>query len=790
MKHTLALLASLLLAPISVLHATDENLAQKNQRKQPGVDILTGKSHSAINERNPLPSARVVWQMNESTTLAEHPFALKKNGDVKFEKLEGVELEASLKRAGTGFNAVLDPKSFLSVDSALVKNLRPSGDALTLYVRARYEPGAAGTLFYSDFLTLGVHPSGLAIALLGVQTPQGKVYREMPLAKVERGGWLDLVLRIGQGRVNFYCNGELKISLPLLQKLVSPFANELRIRRMGWRRGKVEIWRPFNDESGTIRIATLALWDKSISDRELAFLSGVEKLAPAGKESPFDKAIVEYNKFFDASVEKDVATCGKLSRSLEEMAAKDPSRPIYHLSQPLGWLYDPSGAFFYKGRYHVFSYHNIYAKLAYNSLDHYVSDDLLHWTQWPIGPWADSADEIYGIWLNNLFIDDEGVPTTIYCAHGEKRNLRGSTCDYGDHGILARSHDGLVSFSNKEVVLPNFYHDGHIWKEGGTWYCLTADGYNGSRDGDMGDGAVIFTSPDLKHWTQQGEIFTLRKNSRNKEGRFEFPYLLSFGNKDVLMMGSGPSRYWVGRLDREKFKFIPDNAEGQLIDYSAPSHCFNPLTVDARGPGGSPRRIIMAMIPAVKGGGDGLLPWNGIHAMPRTLEFDGQHLRQEPLPEFESLRGEHETQRDLTVGPSASKFIRTRSDAVEINAEFEPGDAKRFGLKLLLSDDGASFVRVWFDTATGDYGVDGEVLHKGSGPSYLTKGQRVRIRAFVDKAVVETFVNGQTCTTIPLVKDAKTSQTVLANGLDLFSEGGTARCTQLDVWKMNGIVAK
>jgi len=80
--------------------------------------------------------------------------------------------------------------------------------------------------------------------------------------------------------------------------------------------------------------------------------------------------------------------------------------------------------------------------------------------------------------------------------------------------------------------------------------------------------------------------------------------------------------------------------------------------------------------------------------------------------------------------------------------------------------------------------VDGQVLHKGSGPSYLAKGQRVRIRAFVDKAAVETFVNGQTCTTIAQVNAPRPAQP-LADGLDLFSEGGTARCTKLDVWKMN-----
>jgi hypothetical protein len=60
----------------------------------------------------------------------------------------------------------------------------------------------------------------------------------------------------------------------------------------------------------------------------------------------------------------------------------------------------------------------------------------------------------------------------------------------------------------------------------------------------------------------------------------------------------------------------------------------------------------------------------------------------------------------------------------------------------------------------------------------------------VDKAVVETFVNGQTCTTIAQVNDPKTAQPLLAGGLDLFSEGGTARCTKLNVWMMNRAESK
>ena len=230
----IALTAALLLAPLAALHAADD----------------------------PLPTAKAVWRMTANEAAAKHPFALKAYGPVKFTQLGEADATASRKRGGAEASATLTAESFLSIETERAAELRPTSDALTLYARARFEPGTAGTLFFSDFLTFGVHPSGLAIALLGVKTPQGKVYREIPLAKVERGGWLDLVLRVGDGRVEFFCNGDLKTSLPLGQKLVSPFTNELRLGAMRWLPAKANLGHP-KCEYGTKQIATVALWHRA-----------------------------------------------------------------------------------------------------------------------------------------------------------------------------------------------------------------------------------------------------------------------------------------------------------------------------------------------------------------------------------------------------------------------------------------------------------------------------------------------------------------------------------------------
>ena len=152
MKYSMNILTALLLAPLAALHAAD----------------------------NPLTSAKAMWRMTPDDAAGKHPFALKENGPVKFEQLGSAEAAESRKRGGADSTATLTKESFLSLEPQKATQLRPTGDALTLYARARFEPGAAGTLFFSDFLTLGVHRSGLAIALLGVQTPQGRSTARCP----------------------------------------------------------------------------------------------------------------------------------------------------------------------------------------------------------------------------------------------------------------------------------------------------------------------------------------------------------------------------------------------------------------------------------------------------------------------------------------------------------------------------------------------------------------------------------------------------------------------------------
>ena len=462
---------------------------------------------------------------------------------------------------------------------------------------------------------------------------------------------------------------------------------------------------------------------------------------------------------------KDVTKYSKAALALRKwMIVNDPFRPLYHFTAPESWLNDPNGPIYYQGRYHLFYQYNpiVDGHKHATCWGHTVSEDLVHWVDWPIAIWPDSPQERLGAYSGNTIIDDNGDLCALYTA---------SVRDHDEtYGILARSTNGFVTCTKKVVMddkqRPNpkspVHWDGYVWKEGKTW-CQLVGGCEKGRGV-----AWLWKSPDLRQWTLQKNIApTIQRGDF-----WELPYLIPLGDRHVLMVGAG-NPYWVGTYDSTAMRFTPERAEPRSIDNGS-YYSFNLNMVDDKGLGGTPRRIMHGWATIGRSPTAAAPYWEHAHTIPRVLTLKDGRVWQEPIPELQKLRADKQSFKSLVVTPESGDLLKTvKGDALEIVATFKPGTAQRFGIKVRSSaGDPKSGVPIWFDARDLKFGAG-----QASMASDLKIGDPITLHIFVDRSMIEVYVNGNANTVAAFHDPA-------AKGVLLFSSGGDCTLETLDVWRM------
>jgi len=752
---------------------------------------------SAAEVESPFRDAVAAWHMADLKDSAGKESRLTPGGKVTLGvELKEAERAASIARGGDGRVARCDA-GWLSAGQGTGGELNLTGSAMTMGIRLRDPSGQWNTSLFSKF---GSHDrlvynlftvelgSGMVLGFeLGVAGRPGMVQVKVPVGRIGPDKWHDVVVRYDGKKLELFVDGTLHDAVAISGQLRGGNTEPCLI---GAHPVNQKALRPFR---GMIDHA--ALWGRALKDEEIASLCGVKTLekkaavrkTPVVRPDPsVDRNVAEpVRRFREVVRSTDVATFSKAALALRRyMIENDPHRPVYHFTGPESWINDPNGVIYHQGKYHLFYQFDpiVEGRRSKRCWGHAVSDDLVHWVDWPVAIWPDSPHDRGGVYSGNMTIDDEGNPAALYTG-----NVAGHRETYG---MLARSTDGFRTWQKKMVMdnkqRPNpqspVHWDAQVWKEGDTWQQLIG----GTTGGNGAQGcAWLWTSPDLENWTLQKHIAPSIKLGRY----WELPYLLPFGEKHALLVGHG-NPYWVGVYDKEKKIFTPDYAQPKSMDPGT-YYSFNPHMTDDKGPGGSTRRLMHGWVTGAASPTKTVPYWQSAHSIPRVLTVRGEYLVQTPVLEIEVLRGKHVAAGRRTIEPDKGGYVPdVRGDALEIVAAFDPARSKaaRFGLKVRMSPDGKQFARIWYDPAAEQFGVDGNVAKKTSTFGGITSKRSeetrlrdpVTLRVFIDRSILEVYCGGNAITN-RMFLDSK------CVGVDLFAEGGPAQLVSLDAWQMKSM---
>jgi sucrose-6-phosphate hydrolase SacC (GH32 family) len=226
----------------------------------------------------------------------------------------------------------------------------------------------------------------------------------------------------------------------------------------------------------------------------------------------------------------------------------------------------------------------------------------------------------------------------------------------------------------------------------------------------------------------------------------------------------------LGVFDLTAYRFMPhwqgryDWSEFGHSDYYATNHLYAP----------DRRSILFGWIRGWAPGHG----WNGCMGIPREVRVDAQGvLRTPPIEEITALRRALMAEESRIALEDGSRLLGALAGSqYELHCRLSMGSAQAAGFNLCLSPDGSTAHRLWVDRA----GVHLDGVHITLSETELA--QPVAVRLFMDRSVVELFVDGGRYCAVRVLKDFDPANT----GLGLFSQGGQAYFDDLQVWLLRG----
>ena len=502
-------------------------------------------------------------------------------------------------------------------------------------------------------------------------------------------------------------------------------------------------------------------------------------------------------------------------RATRQAKADDPVRPIYHFCNPDGRLNDPNGLCFWQGRWHLF-YQAFPPEDPRPHWAHAVSDDLIHWRDLP---YAIYPHPEHGCWSGASLVDGDRVIVHYY------GHQTGNVSAISRDPLLLnwqKVPGGIPEPKVNELSQPFRVYDPCIWKKDGAYYSLSGGTLPTGPRGLQRRANFLFRSEDLETWEYlhpfvEDDLFS----ANGDDGAC--PYFWPIGDKHMLLYYShrNGGQYLLGDYDQARDKLIARDYGRFNFGASWPGGIHAPsATPDGKGgliaifnvnwgmpsPGWSEEERQVRHFGC----------WEGqqLMSLPRRLSLSASgDVQVEPAGDIESLRGRHTQIADCTIkGNSEIVFDQVSGNAIELSLEVETNGAPLIELDVLRSPDQQEYTRIAFyrdrgvkplesgvgagtpPNSEGTYSLVAlDSSHASIQPQarsrppeiasvFLAPEENLKMRVFVDKSIVEVFVNDRQCLAVRVYPGRQDSV-----GVAMRAVGRDVRLVALDAWEMKSI---
>ncbi len=468
---------------------------------------------------------------------------------------------------------------------------------------------------------------------------------------------------------------------------------------------------------------------------------------------------------------------------------QDRLYPKYHFLAPENSIGDPNGLCYWRGNWHIFyQFRPIKTPGAESTGDrqtvywgHAVSSDLIHWQDLPIALYPRVGKDCFS---GGALVEKDRVLLSYHATGKGNQIVEASDpllLDWRLIGNNVPEKATIPAVPKNAMGDPYRVWDPCIFKRGTTYYSISGMWRGSNLQADKMKRVAIwhlFSSENAQEWTFAGNM--LENDPFTQLGDDgSCSYLWPLGtDKDMLMFYSHRSgtQFMVGTFEEQTGKFTP---EWHRMMNSGPASAA-PL------PGEEGRVIVVSYE-------------GGAFTLPRTYGLDEKGLLSiEPAGDTDSLRGEEmTTSRTLPLRlPPGEEVVlgEINGNAVELMVEIDPGGSSIVELNVLRSPDAKEFTTIRLSRGGILYNPPGGQWSLNIDTAYSSRNAQIahkfteflhsdsepfRIRVFIDRSLVEVFVNDaahQAQRTYPMLPES--------TGVSIRSTGSGAVLKSVQAWEM------